>query len=157
MNRTILVLNGPNLNLLGARQPDVYGGETLAAIEADCARRAKALGVDVEFRQSNAEGEFVDWIQEARGRYAALIINAGAYTHTSVAILDALLALDIPIYEVHLSNIHRREDFRHTSYVSKAAAGVICGFGGFGYQMAIEAAARRLEASGESSGNRDNT
>ena len=157
MTRTILVLNGPNLNLLGARQPDVYGGETLAAIAGDCARRGHALGIDVEFRQSNAEGELVDWIQQARGRCAALIINAGAYTHTSVAILDALLALDIPIYEVHLSNIHRREDFRHTSYVPKAAAGVISGFGGFGYQMAIEAAARRLEASDESSGNRENT
>jgi 3-dehydroquinate dehydratase II len=149
MTRKILILNGPNLNLLGTRQPEVYGGETLAAIEAACAGRGESLGVEVEFRQSNSEGELVDWIQWARGNCAALIINAGAYTHTSVAILDALLALDIPIYEVHLSNIHRREDFRQNSYVSKAAVGMICGFGGFGYVMALEAAAQRLGAADE--------
>jgi 3-dehydroquinate dehydratase-2 len=146
MTYKILILNGPNLNLLGARQPEVYGEETLAGIEAACAERGEALGFEVEFRQSNSEGSLVDWIQQARGTCAALIINAGAYTHTSVAILDALLALDIPVYEVHLSNIHRREDFRHNSYVSKAAEGMICGFGGFGYLMALEAAARRLGA-----------
>ena len=149
MTRKILILNGPNLNLLGTRQPEVYGAETLAGIEAACAGRGEALGVEVDFRQSNSEGELVDWIQQARGTCAALILNAGAYTHTSVAILDALLALDIPIYEVHLSNIHRREDFRHNSYVSKAAEGMICGFGGFGYLMALEAAARKLGAAGE--------
>ncbi len=146
MPSKLLILNGPNLNLLGTREPEVYGAETLGDIEAACIHRAETLNLQVDFRQSNAEGELVDWIQQARGQYAALIINAGAYTHTSVAILDALLALDIPIYEVHLSNVHRREEFRHHSYVSKAAEGMICGFGGFGYLMALEAATQRLEA-----------
>jgi 3-dehydroquinate dehydratase-2 len=155
MTGNILILNGPNLNLLGTRQPEVYGGETLDVIEAACVARGEALGVEVEFRQSNSEGELVDWVQQARGTFAALIINAGAYTHTSVAILDALLALDIPIYEVHLSNIHQREDFRHNSYVSRAAEGMICGFGGFGYVMALEAAARKMVATGDSSGSRE--
>ncbi|MCH7957025.1 MAG: type II 3-dehydroquinate dehydratase [Proteobacteria bacterium] len=145
----ILVLNGPNLNLLGTREPDVYGHETMAEIEAACAKRASALGLTVEFRQSNSEGELVDWIQEARNGYAGLIVNAGAYTHTSVALLDALLACDVPVIEVHLSNIFQREDFRHHSYVSKAARGLICGFGGFGYEMALEAAARLLETTRE--------
>ena len=140
----ILVLNGPNLNILGAREPDVYGHETMAEIEAACAKRASALGLTVEFRQSNNEGELVDWIQGARNGYAGLIVNAGAYTHTSVALLDALLACDVPVIEVHLSNIFQREDFRHHSYVSKAARGLICGFGGFGYEMALEAAARMV-------------
>ncbi len=149
MAPTILVLNGPNLNLLGAREPDVYGHETLADIEAACARRASALGLKVEFRQSNNEGELVDWIQGARNGYAGLIVNAGAYTHTSVALLDALLACDVPVIEVHLSNIFQRDDFRHHSYVSKAARGLICGFGGFGYEMALEATARMLETTGE--------
>ena len=144
MAPTILVLNGPNLNILGAREPDVYGHETMAEIEAACAKRASALGLTVEFRQSNNEGELVDWIQGARNGYAGLIVNAGAYTHTSVALLDALLACDVPVIEVHLSNIFQREDFRHHSYVSKAARGLICGFGGFGYEMALEAAARML-------------
>ena len=144
MPSKILILNGPNLNLLGTREPEVYGAETLADIEAACIRRAESLNLQVDFRQSNAEGQLVDWIQQARGQYAALIINAGAYTHTSVAILDALLAVDMPVYEVHLSNIFKREPFRHTSYISRAAAGVICGYGGFGYEMAIEAAGRRL-------------
>lgn len=145
----ILVLNGPNLNILGAREPDVYGHETMAEIEAACAKRASALGLTVEFRQSNSEGELVDWIQGARNGYAGLIVNAGAYTHTSVALLDALLACDVPVIEVHLSNIFQREDFRHHSYVSKAARGVICGFGGFGYEMALDAAARMLETTRE--------
>ena len=145
----ILVLNGPNLNLLGTREPDVYGHETMAEIEAACAERASALGLTVEFRQSNSEGELVDWIQEARNGYAGLIVNAGAYTHTSVALLDALLACDVPVIEVHLSNILQREDFRHHSYVSKAARGLICGFGGFGYEMALETAARMLGPTGE--------
>ncbi len=140
----ILVLNGPNLNILGAREPDVYGHETMAEIEASCAKRASALGLTVEFRQSNSEGELVDWIQEARNGYAGLIVNAGAYTHTSIALLDALLACEVPVIEVHLSNILQRDDFRHHSYVSKAARGLICGFGGFGYEMALEAAARML-------------
>lgn len=140
----ILVLNGPNLNILGAREPDVYGHETMAEIEAACAKRASALGLTVEFRQSNSEGELVDWIQGARNGYAGLIVNAGAYTHTSIALLDALLACDVPVIEVHLSNILQRDDFRHHSYVSKAARGLICGFGGFGYEMALDAAARML-------------
>ncbi len=144
MAPTILVLNGPNLNILGAREPDVYGHETMAEIEAACAERASALGLTVEFRQSNSEGELVDWIQGARNGYAGLIVNAGAYTHTSVALLDALLACDVPVIEVHLSNIFQRDDFRHHSYVSKAARGLICGFGGFGYEMALDAAARML-------------
>ena len=144
MAPTILVLNGPNLNILGAREPDVYGHDTMAEIEAACAERASALGLTVEFRQSNSEGELVDWIQGARNGYAGLIVNAGAYSHTSVALLDALLACDVPVIEVHLSNILQREDFRHHSYVSKAARGLICGFGGFGYEMALDAAARML-------------
>ena len=149
MAPTILVLNGPNLNILGAREPDVYGHETMAEIEAACAKRASALGLTVEFRQSNNEGALVDWIQGARNGYAGLIVNAGAYTHTSVALLDALLACDVPVIEVHLSNIFQREDFRHHSYVSKAARGLICGFGGFGYEMALDAAARMLETTRE--------
>ncbi len=144
MAPTILVLNGPNLNILGAREPDVYGHETMAEIEAACAKRASALGLTVEFRQSNSEGELVDWIQEARNGYAGLIVNAGAYTHTSVALLDALLACDVPVLEVHLSNILQRDDFRHHSYVSKAERGLMCGFGGFGYEMALDAAAQML-------------
>ena len=140
----VLVLNGPNLNMLGTRQPEVYGGTTLADIEAMCQARAKELGLSLECRQSNAEGELVDWIQGARGRYAGLMINPGAYSHTSIAILDALLAAELPIVEVHLSNIHRREAFRHQSYVSQAAQGVICGFGAAGYIMALEGLAQMI-------------
>ena len=144
MSATVLVLNGPNLNLLGTREPEIYGTDTLATIEAACRKRAKTLGLGVEFRQSNDEGELVDWVQEASGSFAALIVNAGAYTHTSVALLDALLATGLPIIEVHLSNIHRREEFRQLSYVSKAADGVICGLGGVGYELALDALARTL-------------
>ena len=144
MHPNILVLNGPNLNLLGAREPQVYGRMTLAEIEDACRRRAAALDLTVEFRQSNHEGELVDWIQQARGAYAALIINAAAYTHTSVALFDALAMIDMPVIEVHLSNIFRRESFRQHSYVSTLAHGIVCGFGGFGYEMALEAAARVL-------------
>jgi 3-dehydroquinate dehydratase II len=140
----VLVLNGPNLNLLGTRQPEIYGRETLADIEAACRAHAGTLGLDLDFRQSNHEGALVDGIQEARLRCAGLIVNAGAYTHTSVAILDALLAADMPIVEVHLSNIHRREEFRHLSYVSKAATGMICGFGSHGYLLALDALARLI-------------
>jgi 3-dehydroquinate dehydratase-2 len=136
----ILVLNGPNLNLLGSREPRIYGRETLAEIEAACRRRAKTLAATVEFRQTNTEGELVDWVQQARGKFDALIVNAGAYSHTSVALLDALLACALPVIEVHLSNIHRREAFRETSYVSKAAAGIVMGLGGKGYELAVEAA-----------------
>jgi 3-dehydroquinate dehydratase-2 len=145
MTTQILVLNGPNLNLLGRREPGTYGRATLEEVEAACRRRAEGLGLGLDWRQSNAEGQLVDWIQEADGRFAAIIINAGAYTHTSIAILDALLAIDVPVVEVHLSNIFRRENFRHLSYVSKAARGVICGLGPHGYELAVEAAARMQE------------
>lgn len=144
MASKVLVLNGPNLNLLGTREPDVYGAETLQDIEAKCRVRAADLGLALEFRQSNTEGELVDWVQQARDSHDILIVNAGAYTHTSVALLDALKAVDLPTIEVHLSNIHQREEFRHNSYVSKVAVGMIAGFGSFGYEMALEAAARLL-------------
>ncbi len=140
----VLILNGPNLNMLGTRQPEIYGAVTLADIEAACEKRARELGLAAECRQSNSEGELVGWIQAARNDAQAVIINPGGYSHTSVAILDALLAADLPIVEVHLSNIHRREEFRHHSYVSKAAQGVICGFGARGYVMALEALAAQL-------------
>ena len=144
MHPNILVLNGPNLNLLGAREPRIYGRMTLADIEDACRQRAAALDLTVDFRQSNHEGELVDWIQQARGAHAALIINAAAYTHTSIALLDALAMLDMPLIEVHLSNIYRRESFRRHSYVSTLAQGMVCGFGGFGYELALEAAAHLL-------------
>lgn len=134
--------------MLGTREPEIYGHETLADIEAACARRAEALGLAVDFRQSNAEAELITWIQEARSGAAGIIINAGAYTHTSVAILDALLLCAQPVIEVHLSNIFRREPFRHHSHVSAAATGVICGFGGTGYALALDAMARMLAPSG---------
>jgi 3-dehydroquinate dehydratase-2 len=140
----VLVLNGPNLNLLGTREPEIYGTATLADIEALCHKQAKALGLTVDCRQSNTEGELVGWIQEARGGIAGIIMNPGAYTHTSVAILDALLAVGLPVIEVHLSNTHKREDFRQNSYVSRAAEGVICGFGVHGYLMALDAMAALL-------------
>ena len=143
MTPTVLVLNGPNLNLLGTREPEIYGRDTLKSIEAACKKRAKGLGLKVAFRQSNNEGDLVDWVQQASKKFQALIVNAGAYTHTSVALLDALLATDLPVVEVHLSNIHQRDEFRHHSYVSKAADGVICGLGGIGYELALEALARR--------------
>ena len=142
MTAKIMVLNGPNLNLLGTRQPEIYGTETLANIEAKTQARAAALEVEVDFRQSNSEGELVTWIQEGRTDCAAIVINAAGYTHTSVAIMDALQACDIPVIELHLSNIHRREDFRRHSYISRAATGMICGFGSHGYELAIEAAAQ---------------
>jgi 3-dehydroquinate dehydratase II len=141
---SIRILNGPNLNLLGTRQPEVYGRETLADIETACRTRAGALGFELRFKQSNSEGELVSWIQEARGRDAGIVINAGAYTHTSIAIHDALAAVELPVIEVHLSNIFRREPFRHHSYVSGVAKGVICGFGGHGYVLALDAMAQLL-------------
>ncbi|MBX6323990.1 MAG: type II 3-dehydroquinate dehydratase [Rhodospirillaceae bacterium] len=141
---TVQILNGPNLNLLGTRQPELYGRETLADIEAACRRRAGTLGLELSFRQSNAEGELVTWIQEARGRDAGIILNAGAYTHTSIAIRDALAAVELPVVEVHLSNIFRREPFRHRSHVSGVANGVICGFGAHGYVLALDAMAELL-------------
>ncbi len=149
MRPKVLILNGPNLNLLGSREPEVYGRTTLAEIEAACHSRAANFGLEVDFRQSNHEGELIDWIQQARGECAALILNAAAYTHTSVAILDALSAFSRPIIEVHLSNIFRRESFRHHSFVSTVAHGVVCGFGSFGYELALEAAARLISAGRE--------
>lgn len=149
MAATVLVLNGPNLNLLGTREPEIYGRETLADIEARCAAKAAALGLELDFRQSNAESELVDWVQGARGRVAGLVVNAGALSHTSVALLDALLAVERPVVEVHLSNIFRREAFRRHSYVSEAARGVICGFGGHGYELALEAIAGLAREAGD--------
>jgi 3-dehydroquinate dehydratase II len=140
----VLILNGPNLNLLGTREPAVYGKATLADIEAQCGKQAKTLGLTIDFRQSNSEGDLVGWIQDARGGIAGIVMNPGAYTHTSVAILDALLAVGLPVIEVHLSNTHKREDFRQRSYVSRAAEGVICGFGAHGYILALEAMAALL-------------
>lgn len=139
-SKAVLILNGPNLNLLGTREPEIYGSVTLDDIRRNVESRAMELGLKVDFRQSNTEGELVDWIQSARSTAAAIVINAGAYTHTSIAILDALLASDLPVIEVHLSNIFQREEFRHHSYISQAATGVICGFGAQGYLLALEAA-----------------
>ena len=138
MAKTLYVLNGPNMNLLGTREPEKYGRTTLAEVEKLCRATAKRFGLDVVFRQSNVEGELVNWIQEARAKKAAgLIINPAGYTTTSIDILDALLTLQMPIVEIHVTNIHQRETFRHNSYVSKAAKAVICGFGADGYALAI--------------------
>lgn len=145
MPKPIYILNGPNLNLLGSREPQVYGHLTLADIEQRATARAAQSGLSIVFRQSNHEGEIVGWIQEARTAASAIVLNAGAYTHTSIAILDALQASDLPIVEVHLSNIFRRESYRHHSYVSQAAKGVICGLGAKGYELALEALAEILE------------
>jgi 3-dehydroquinate dehydratase-2 len=142
---TVFILNGPNLNLLGVREPAVYGHDTLADIEERCLARAAALDVQIEFRQTNHEGQLVDWIQEARESADGIILNAGALTHTSVAIFDALSAAGLPVIEVHLSNIFRRESFRHHSYVSLAANGVICGLGPHGYELALDAVASLIE------------
>jgi 3-dehydroquinate dehydratase II len=142
---TVFVLNGPNLNLLGVREPAVYGRGTLSDIEARCQARGTALGLDIDFRQTNHEGELVDWIQEARQAAQGIVLNAGALTHTSIAVLDALSAAGLPVIEVHLSNIFRREQFRHHSYVSLAAAGVICGLGPHGYELALDAVAKLIE------------
>jgi len=144
-NPTVLVLNGPNLNMLGLRQPEIYGRESLADIEKACAAKAKALGLSLDFRQSNIEGEMITWAQEARGTKAGIVINPAGYGHTSVALLDALLVTELPVIEVHLSNIHRREPFRHHTYTSQAATGVICGLGSQGYLMALEAMANLIK------------
>ena len=144
MPKPIYVLNGPNLNLLGTRQPEIYGKDTLEDVARRCEAKARALGYETVFRQTNREGELVDWIQEANREGSALVLNAAAYTHTSVALYDALLALAIPVIEVHLSNPHKRESFRHTSYVSLAAKGVIMGLGVAGYELSLEAAAGLL-------------
>jgi 3-dehydroquinate dehydratase-2 len=142
MARTIFVLNGPNLNLLGQREPEIYGRETLADVEADCRRLAGELGLQLRFHQSNAEHQLIDWIHEARTEAAGIVINPAAFTHTSVAILDALKACACPIVEVHLSNVHAREAFRHHSYVSPIASAIIVGCGTQGYRFALERLAR---------------
>ena len=134
----IYVLNGPNLNLLGKRQPHIYGHETLADVERDCQKLAKELGLELKFLQSNREYELIDWVHEARETASGLVINPAAFTHTSVALLDALNTFDHPIIEVHISNIHQREAFRHHSYISPIASGVIAGFGTQGYQLALQ-------------------
>lgn len=146
MPKTVLILNGPNLNMLGLRQPEIYGRETLADVEALCHAKAKALGLTVDFRQSNTEGELITWAQEARTKADGLLVNAGGFSHTSVALMDALLACEKPVIEVHISNIFRREAFRHHSYISFAARGVICGLGPKGYTIALEAMADILAA-----------
>ncbi|GGM19292.1 type II 3-dehydroquinate dehydratase [Pseudomonas asuensis] len=138
MTCSLLILNGPNLNLLGTREPHVYGHETLADVAQLCHQTADALGLKIGFHQTNHEGELIDWIHGARGVHAGIVINPAAWTHTSVAVRDALAAVALPVVEVHLSNVHQRETFRHHSYVSPIAVGVLCGFGVTGYRMAIE-------------------
>jgi 3-dehydroquinate dehydratase-2 len=145
MSRLVYVLNGPNLNLLGKREPHIYGRETLADVEAACRALADELGLELRFHQSNREYELIDWIHEARGTAGGIVINPAAFTHTSVAILDALSACACPILEVHISNVHRRESFRHHSYVSLAATGVIAGCGTQGYELALRRVARLLD------------
>jgi 3-dehydroquinate dehydratase-2 len=144
--RTVFILNGPNLNLLGKREPQIYGHETLSDVERDCRRVAGELGLDIRFHQSNAEHQIIDWIHEARETAAAIIINPAAFTHYSIAIMDALKMCLCPILEVHISNVHQREAFRHHSYVSLAATAVIAGFGTHGYQLALRHAAHLLAA-----------
>lgn len=138
MQHLVFVLNGPNLNLLGKRQPDVYGHDTLADVEASCRATTKELGLALRFHQSNREYELIDWIHEARDIASGMVINPAAFTHTSIALLDALATCEFPIIEVHISNIHRREPFRHHSYVSLVASGVIAGFGAQGYALALQ-------------------
>ena len=142
----ILLLNGPNLNMLGVREPEIYGSETLDQIAGLCRAKSEALGLDLDFRQTNGEGQMVDWIQEARAGHAGIIINPAAYTHTSLAILDALILTELPVIELHLSNPFQREPFRKDSYVSNVAKGVICGFGSHGYLLALDAFARLVGA-----------
>jgi 3-dehydroquinate dehydratase II len=142
--KPIYVLNGPNLNMLGLREPAVYGSETLKDVEARCHAHAAALGLTVEFRQSNVEGELVTWIHEARAKAAGIAINAGAYTHTSIALHDALKAAELPAVELHLSNVHKREEFRHHSMIAAAVDGVIAGFGVNSYELALSALAHIL-------------
>jgi 3-dehydroquinate dehydratase II len=147
MSKTVYVLNGPNLNLLGTREPEIYGRATLADVERLCRATAKQHGLTVEFHQSNHEGEMIDWIQKAHAEKAAgLLINPAGYTHTSVAIRDALITMEAPVIEVHISNIHARESFRRRSYVSQVARAVICGFGIDGYALAITGLASMIES-----------
>ncbi len=143
--KTIFVLNGPNLNMLGKREPGIYGSQTLDDIAADCRKAGSDLSLDIDFRQSNHEGDLVGWIQEASEAAAGIVLNAGAYTHTSIAIHDAIRSVaPVPVVEVHLSNIHAREPFRHVSKVAPHAVGMICGFGPLGYVLALQALAARI-------------
>lgn len=142
---SVLVLNGPNLDLLGRREPAVYGSETLADIEALCREEGAALGLDVVCAQSNYEGRLIELIHEAFGQHAGLVMNPGAYTHTSIAIMDAIRGVALPLVEIHVSNVHAREAFRHHSYISPVALGVICGFGAQGYRFALQALAQHIE------------
>lgn len=146
MTLPILILNGPNLNLLGLREPDIYGHDTLSDVEAACRSHAARLGLEIDCRQSNHEGQLIDWVHEARTAFSGIVINPGAYSHTSIALLDALKAVQKPVVEVHLSNIHQRESFRHHSYVSQVAKGVICGLGVQGYLSALDALKSWLSA-----------
>ena len=146
MPARVLVLNGPNLNMLGRREPEVYGHETLADVETACLAHGRRLGLEIACRQSNHEGELVAWIQEAATGFEGIVINPGAYSHSSIALLDAIRAAGRPVIEVHLSNIHRREPYRHHSYVSQGATGVILGLGSDGYRLALEGMARLLAA-----------
>ncbi len=142
----VAVLNGPNMNMLGLRQPALYGAATLDDVETLCAETADELGLAIDFRQTNGEGELVSWVQEMRGRAAGIIVNPAGYTTTSIALMDALLATELPVIEVHVTNIHAREEFRHRSFVSKVAVGVICGLGITGYALALQAMAELIEA-----------
>lgn len=146
MAKTVFILNGPNLNLLGTREPEIYGAATLQDVQALCEKEAASLSIKIDFRQSNIEGELIGWVQEARDKADGLIINAGGYTHTSVALHDALKAYSKPAFEVHISNIYAREEFRHKSLLSQAVTGVICGFGMKGYIYALHAVHDRLGA-----------
>ena len=143
--KKILVLNGPNLNLLGRRQPEIYGKLTLAEIEQRVRALAKEIGVEIDFRQSNNEGELVSWVQQASGQFAALVFNPAAYTHTSLALRDAISAVGIPTVEIHLSNIHKREPFRHHSHIAEVAVGQIAGFGVESYLLGLRAAVRLVK------------
>lgn len=142
---SILILNGPNLNLLGQRQPHIYGSTTLKDIEDACNMFVSERSITLEFEQSNSEGELIDFIHKSRDTHDGIVLNAGAYTHTSIALMDAISSAEVPTIELHLSNIHAREDFRHTSYIAKVSVGVICGFGAYGYHMAIDALLHHLE------------
>ncbi|WP_438960532.1 type II 3-dehydroquinate dehydratase [Nereida sp.] len=141
---SLLILNGPNLNLLGTRQPEVYGAMTLKDIEANCLTLAHSFGFELSFQQSNHEGVLIDAIHAAKSTHDLIILNAGAYTHTSIALRDAIASVEVPVIELHLSNIHAREDFRHTSHIAPVAVGQICGFGAYGYELALHAAADYL-------------
>jgi 3-dehydroquinate dehydratase-2 len=155
MSRVVYVLNGPNLNLLGKRQPTIYGFETLADVEHDCRTLAEQLRLDLHFHQSNREYEIIDWIHECRESAGGIVINPAAFTHASVAILDALNSCEFPIFEVHISNVHQREAFRHHSYISPKATGVIAGFGTQGYQLALRRLAHLIDESEKGAGGSD--